>query len=133
MALLGLTLVTLPAQAEQRCDTKQVETLSVKVGTAPANLRPGQPIDVPVSVVRGADTPAFDVQVLVGLSGLRWGAYAQLMSGMDGRAVVHLVVPTDAVGKAVLDVEVVRGLVNAPCVVIEEHGRVSRPWGRATR
>lgn len=138
LALLGLVLgMAAPAHAAARCDTKQVETLTARLPAAPATVRAGRPLEVPVSVVRAAGTPAelgaFDVEVLVGLTGKGWGAYDRQVSSMDGSVTARLDVPTGVTGKVTLDVEVVRVVVAAPCLNVEEHGRTTRPWGRTTR
>ena len=138
LALLGLVLAATPAHAASaRCDTKQVETLTARLPAAPPEVHAGQALTVPVSVVRAAGTPAelaaFDVEVLVGLTGKGWGAYDRQVSSMDGTATARVVVPTGVTGKATLDVEVVRVVVAAPCLNVEEHGRITRPWGHITR
>jgi hypothetical protein len=137
LALLGLVLVGAPAHASERCDTKQVETLTARLPGAPAVVHAGSSLTVPVSVVRAAGTPAelgaFDVEVLVGLTGKGWGAYDRQVSATDGTATARVAVPSGVTGTATLDVEVVRVVVAAPCLNVEEHGRTTRPWGRATR
>ena len=138
LALLGLVLgLAAPSHAASRCDTKQVETLTVRLPAAPAVVRTGTTLQVPVSVVRAAGTPAelgaFDVEVLIGLTGNGWGGYDQQRTAMDGTATARVVVPAGVTGKAALDVEVVRVVLAAPCMNVEEHGRITRPWGHATR
>ena len=134
LALLALVVgFAVPAQAADRCDTRQIETLTPRLPAAPVLVHAGKALQIPVSVVRTGGSPAFDVEVFVGLTGKGWGAYNQQVSGSDGSATAKVDVPAGVAGAATLDVEVVRVLIGAPCLVVEEHGRVTRPWGRAAR
>lgn len=130
VALLALT-VPVPARAAV-CDTKQVEDLTVHVGTAPSRLAAGKQVLVPVTVTRPGDTAAEGVDVLFGLTGKSWGAYDQPVSDSTGFAEAHLVVPKGSRGAATLDVEVVHLVVDLPCLRVEEHGRTTVPWGKAS-
>jgi hypothetical protein len=135
VALLGA--VALPASAA-RCDVIQVETLTPHVPPPPAALARGRALALPVSVTRlEGSTPvaAPDVTVHVGLAGglgdTYWGAYDTVTTSGDGTATARLLVPREARGQGVLDVEVVKVVVDAPCAGVEEHGRVTGPWSRA--
>ena len=130
VALLALA-VPLPARASA-CDTKQVEDLTVHVGDAPKQLTAGKQVVVPVTVTRPGGAAAEGVDVLFGLTGPSWGAYDQPVSDSAGFAEAHLVVPKGSRGAAKLDVESVRELVNLPCLRVEEHGRTTVPWGKAS-
>ena len=135
LALLGLAA---PAASAGRCDTVLLETLTPHVPAAPSRVVPGRTVVVAVDVVRlegSATLPAEGIDVLVSLTGgvgdTYWGAYATVASGADGRAVASLAVPRTARGAAELDVEVTREVVDLPCAGVEEHGRVTLPWGTA--
>lgn len=118
--------------APARCDITQVETLTVRLGKAPKTLPAGKTFLLTIEVLRAAGTPAEDgaegVEVLVGLTGKGWGAYAQLMSDAQGRAVARLPIPRKVRGATELDVDAFRELVALPCLTVEEHGRVVTPW-----
>ncbi len=139
VAVLAVALPSAQAQTA-RCDTRQVETLSVHVGPAPVRLRPGQVVPVRLEVVRAdgsaAQTGAAAVTVGVSLtgasSGRRWGAYGDLVTGPDGTGTAQVAIPQGVRGAATLDVEVFRGLVALPCLQVEEHGHLTVAWGRVT-
>lgn len=116
-----------------RCDVRQLETLTLRVGKAPAVVPRGRTLIVPVEVVRAAGTPvelgAEGVTVLVGLAGPDWGVYGDLVSNAQGRTVARFAVPRGVRGAVRLDVEGFRPVINATCLSVEEHGRVVLPWG----
>ncbi len=141
MAVLVVGGGLLPAEASpERCDTRQVETLTIRVGDAPVRLRPGQQVPVTFTVVRGsgsaAESGAAGVEVGVSLTGTaggtRWGAYGDLVSEADGSGATSLVVPRGVSGSATLDVEVFRDLIALPCLQVEEHGHLTQAWGRVS-
>ena len=130
VALLALA-VPVPAHAAV-CDTKQVEDLTVHVGAPPKRIVPGTQVVVPVTVTRPGGVAAEGVDVLFGLTGSTWGAYDQPVSDSTGFAEAHLVVPKGSRGAAKLDVEGVHLVANLPCLRVEEHGRTTVPWGKAS-
>lgn len=133
--LVLLVAALVPAHASAaRCDITQLETLTVRVGSAPASLPSGRPVAVAAVVVRGAGTPAelpaTGIEVFVGLTGASWGAYDSRVTDASGRVTALLPVPRGVRGATELDVEAVRVVLDAPCLTVEEHGRVVRPWAR---
>lgn len=131
--LLAAALV--PAQASAaRCDITQLETLTVRVGPAPASLRSGRPVALVADVVRGggtpAEAPAAGIEVFVGLTGAGWGTYDSRVTDASGRITAALPLPRGVRGASELDVEAVRVVLDAPCLTVEEHGRVVRPWAQ---
>lgn len=133
-ALLVVALAPAAGAAPARCDITQVETLTPRFGPAPKALPAGKPFTLAVKVLRAAGTPAElpaeDVEVQVGLKGAGWSTYGQVVTDAQGKGVTQLAVPRGVKGAAEIDVEVFRVLVDAPCLTIEEHGRVTTGWGQ---
>jgi hypothetical protein len=133
--LLAGVLAPSAAAEPGRCDVIQLETLTPRVGAPPRVVAPGKVLALDVQVVRAggtqAELPAEGVRVLVGLTGSDWGAYDDVLTDAKGTARARLAVPRGARGAAEADVEVYRVVVDAPCAAVEEHGRVTLPWGRA--
>jgi hypothetical protein len=121
--------LAVPAHAGDRCDTRQVETLTVALPSSPSGVRPGATLTVPIEVSRAAGTPAAEVEVFVALTGSRWGAYDIVRTNVEGSGTARLPVPRDASGKASLAVEAVREVVILPCLRLEEHGESRQSWG----
>lgn len=133
--LVLLVAALVPAHASAaRCDITQLETLTVRVGPAPPSLPSGRPVALAIDVVRGAGTPAelpaSGIEVFVGLTGAGWGAYDIRVTDASGRVTAALPLPKGVRGPTELDVEAVRGILDAPCLTVEEHGRVVVPWSR---
>lgn len=133
-ALLVVALAPAAGAAPAICDITQVETLTPRFGPAPKTLAAGKPFSLAVKVVRAAGTPAElpadDVEVQIGLKGAGWSTYGQVVTDPQGKGVTKLAVPRGVKGAAEIDVEVFRVLVDAPCLTIEEHGRVITSWGK---
>lgn len=132
-ALVLLVCLAPSAGAAQRCDTTQVEDLAVRYASAPRSVTAGTTVTLAVDVHRAGGTPAQlgaeGVDILVGLSGSSWGVYDRVVSDAQGHGEVLLAVPAGVKGRTRMEVEVVRELVSAPCLRVEEHGRVVKPWG----
>lgn len=135
LVLLALAPVAqaLPAQ---RCESVQVETFTLRTGPAPAALRAGTTVTVPVQVVRGGGTaleqPAAGVSVVVTLIGQGWATNAQPITDAQGRVAARLTIPRKVRGTTRVEIEGLKRVPGAPCPEIEEHGQVKAAWARVS-